>query len=257
MSDKHWVDYQAIVIAEDDVTLSLSLMDFFENVMRYIVRVVDTREDIMAALRDARAGWLLLDLELKDGLGHEIIPLVRNRYGDDVFVIVLTGQWERHTEDESLQKGADLVLRKPYPLSALKYQMERLMERVQKKPAVMEMSRKYRIGEGVIDVAQGIFYKGEQEIHLTPLLIRIIRLLMEKAKKADGWILRHELMMDVWGNEAIVDDMAKNTYGSRLRQAIMRINQTIGQEVVENMRGARRASFVRLLYEEYQEDAES
>jgi hypothetical protein len=63
--------------------------------------------------------------------------------------------------------------------------------------------------------------------------------------------------MDVWGNEAIVDDMAKNTNGSRLRQAIMRINQTIGQEVVENMRGARRASFVRLLYEEYQEDAES
>ena len=127
MSSKYIVDYNAIVIAEDDLSLALDFMNYFE-VAGYVVRVVDRRDDIMATLREARAGWLLLDIELKDGLGYEVIPLIRNMYGKDVFVVVLTGQWERHTEDESLKRGANLVFRKPRPPSTLKMQMDSYLD---------------------------------------------------------------------------------------------------------------------------------
>ena len=250
------VDYRTIVIAEDDVQLSVSLMNFFETVLQYVVKVVVLRDDILPAIRQTQAGWLLLDIELKDGIGYDAIPLLRNNYGDDVFVIVLTGQWKRHSEGESLRKGADLVLRKPYPLSALKFQMERLMERGRIKPRATEVSRQYVAGDGMIDIAQGVFFKGDDEIHMGPQLMRVIRTLIEKTTPENkGWIPRFDMMIELWGEDAILDDSAKATYDARLRSLVSRINKTIGEGTVLNQRGERRAAFLKLICEEYEKNA--
>lgn len=105
-------DINKVILAEDDRDISFPLRSILEG-SGYHVQIVDSVADLLKLAEISTAKWLILDLELRDGLSDEIIPLLKNKY-NDLFIIVVTGYWETYREHGILRRGANLMFRKPY-----------------------------------------------------------------------------------------------------------------------------------------------
>lgn len=80
---------------------------------------VNATDSITSAKSILRAGFdpavILLDLDLNDGSGLDLVKFVRNELGrPDIRIIIATGM--RLTDEQIVASGADLVLTKPIEL---------------------------------------------------------------------------------------------------------------------------------------------
>ncbi|MFA6030463.1 MAG: response regulator [Elusimicrobiota bacterium] len=73
----------------------------------------------LAAFRDAKPGIILLDLNLPDCDGIELLEALKAA-GSDAFVIMLTGIEDLEAARRSLELGADEYITKPFDMEYLK-----------------------------------------------------------------------------------------------------------------------------------------
>jgi len=107
----------AILIIEDDETLRLTLSRFLR---RRGAEVVETNSlaGARAFLRQGRFGVTLLDLNLPDGNGLDLIPLLREADAD-ALIVVMTAYPEVRTAVTALKAGAWDYINKPFDLEDL------------------------------------------------------------------------------------------------------------------------------------------
>ena len=141
-------NYGRVVLAEDEPDRALEMMNLLERIGSFDVRTTRRKRDLLGLLEETQAGWLLLDLNLEDGNSADLVPEIRNIYGNEVFIIVLSGYFEEYPEYELLAMGVDLYLRKPYSARAMLMQMEKLKDRVEGREVVQRTVRKLKIGKG-------------------------------------------------------------------------------------------------------------
>jgi two-component system repressor protein LuxO len=96
--------------------------------LNHTVQVVDTAA---AALEQARA-WdpdaILLDLELPDGSGLDVLKTLRDE-GFEAAIIVITANASMNTAVEVMRAGATDFLPKPYPKAKLIFTLQNAMEK--------------------------------------------------------------------------------------------------------------------------------
>jgi DNA-binding response OmpR family regulator len=119
-------DYRRIVLAEDEPERALEMSHVLEALGNYEVRTTKYKREVLDLVDHTSAGWLILDLNLEDGNSADLVPLIREEYGEEVIIIVLSGYFEDYPEYSLLSKGVDLYLRKPYSPKAMLMQMESL-----------------------------------------------------------------------------------------------------------------------------------
>ncbi len=78
-----------LCLAEDDRVLSATLASFLTTQCGYEVAVTHRKEEVLPLLEKTQAGWLILDLELEGGMANDLIPLIRQRCGKELFLLVL------------------------------------------------------------------------------------------------------------------------------------------------------------------------
>ncbi len=115
-----------ILISDDDETLCYLLKEELIN-EGFIVDVVYDGREAIASLQKNQYDLLLLDLEMKEVQGDEVLRFVRENI-PDLTVIVLTANAELRTAVNCIKLGAYDFITKPYKFEQLLVLIERALQ---------------------------------------------------------------------------------------------------------------------------------
>jgi two-component system, OmpR family, KDP operon response regulator KdpE len=160
-------------------------------------RVLETDRlaEALALLTSHNPDLLLLDLGLPDGDGIDFTRSIRE--WSRVPVIVISARGREDDKVTALDAGADDYLTKPFGVNELLARMRvALRHRSSEGAAPDATTQRLAFGEVVIDRARHEVFRGDEELHLTPLEFKLLVLLAEHA----GKVLTHrQILSDVWG----------------------------------------------------------
>jgi DNA-binding response OmpR family regulator len=233
MSVELW-DINRLILAEDDLDVAHGIRQVLEALGGYEVWVTRLRADVMSLLTKTHAMWLVLDLNLEDAYSGDLLPDIRRLWGNNVYVIVLSGHYDKYPEHELLGKGADNFLRKPYAPKALISLISRTRMRLEQGADLQPHSGlMLRIGDGMVDLERGLYSKeeGRDEIYLTDLQRELLNVLAS-ARQEGEWLYldRANLILQLWAEDYSDDPFS---YSNRLRQLKSRTTRTLGVDPIE------------------------
>ena len=116
-----------ILIVEDQAIVCQWIFDMVTEV--FPKALIETAETIQQAQKKfmLNPDLLLVDLNLPDGQGHELITVMKQRY-PSLYCVVITAYADDTYLFPALQAGADGYLLKDQDESELKQQLERIIE---------------------------------------------------------------------------------------------------------------------------------
>lgn len=209
-----------MLIVEDEERLRLSLRDYFDREGFDVATAGDGAQalDVLDALHP---DLIILDVQLPHVDGLEVCRRVRQRLGDAVGIIMVSGI-KKETIDRvvGLELGADVYLTKPFETRELLAQSRALLRRVKSRHAAGDEVGWFVVDEHLrIHPGRRLVQAGGQDIQLTRLEFDLLRYLFERPGVPCG---RSDLVDAVWGYEAggDISDGAVNTCVAKLRAKI-------------------------------------
>jgi two-component system KDP operon response regulator KdpE len=137
---------------------------------------------------------VLLDLGLPDGDGIELTRQLRE--WSRVPIIVLSARGREDDKVEALNAGADDYVTKPFGVNELLARMRVALRHAHASSATKAAPQVLKFGEVKIDLVRREVFRGEEELHLTPIEYKLLVLLAQHA----GKVLTHrQILKDVWG----------------------------------------------------------
>jgi len=115
-----------LLIVEDDARLNQMLNFHFED-EGYQVEGVLTCSDALVHLRAEARDLILLDQQLPDGTGIELLKKIREEVPDQA-VIMMTGQHDLELAIQAIKEGAADFIHKPVKTEELQHTVERVLE---------------------------------------------------------------------------------------------------------------------------------
>lgn len=116
-----------IVIIEDDIAMAETLSEYLIP-EGYDVSIAHNGEEGMQIIKRENASGLLLDLNLPDMHGFDILKAIKNTH-PNCAVIVITGEASMNAAVEAMQLGAHDFVPKPASPERLKISMKNALER--------------------------------------------------------------------------------------------------------------------------------
>jgi DNA-binding response OmpR family regulator len=176
-----------ILLVEDELilgdTIKLSLQKMgFECVW------VKTLKEAKAALKEQKFGVAVVDWNLPDGEGIEILKHPKRKY---VMVLILSSKSSVAERVEGLKRGADDYLPKPFSFHELEARIQALLRRAPAEEVDDPLANVWEMDESTLQVScpTGTF-------ELTPLEFKFLNYLVDRK----GTIVsKDRLLRDVWG----------------------------------------------------------
>jgi len=187
---------RTILVVEDDMGIRTILKDALVE-QGYEVKTADDGIKGLELARELKPDLLILDLMLPSMDGYEICRRIRKE-GIVSPVLMLTVKDDEVDKVLGLELGADDYVTKPFSLKELKARVKALLRRVEE---YQGEESAYRLGNIELDFLKYEARKGGKDLGLTPLEIKILRLLISKRGKV---ITRDEFLDRIWG----VDNLA-------------------------------------------------
>jgi len=128
-----------LFIIEDDPALGQMLAMHFEDA-GFAVEVAQTGRSGLERLQDGHVGLVLLDQQLPDGKGSDLIASLL-KADPDLPVVMMTGQHDLELAIEAIQCGAADFVHKPIKVAELQQTVERLLRQrkaAKQAPALLE-----------------------------------------------------------------------------------------------------------------------
>lgn len=166
---------------------------------------------------------LILDWQLPDGSGIEILQFFRGR-GGKTPVLMLTGKGKSVEKAEGLDSGADDYLTKPFDATELRARVRALLRR----PAVYA-SKTLNLCGITLDADTHQVQKNGQPVSLYRREFQILEFLM---RHPDRVFTHDEILNGVWPSDTEVGPDACKSAVKRLRQCI-----DPGHEIIATVRG--------------------
>ncbi len=117
------------LIVEDDPALLGLLCDILEDV-GFTTSCHATGRSAFQALWQQRFDLMVLDVNLPDMNGLKLCPVVREQYGEDIVILVITAAKIQDRRVTSLEIGADDFLAKPFDLDEFLARIEAKLRRL-------------------------------------------------------------------------------------------------------------------------------
>jgi len=202
-----------ILIVDDDLEL-LNLVAFALRQAGYLTLQATDGESALRAFESERPQLVVLDYNLPDLSGLEVLTRLRER-GHRTPVMMLTVRAAEEDQVEALDRGADDYLTKPFSPRTLLARVRAMLRRAgQETPAPLV------VGDLALDTeARTVRVRGSAPAALTRLEFRLVQLLLSNA----GHVLPAErLVRHVWGYGGSGDRQSLKQLVHRLRQKIER-----------------------------------
>lgn len=198
-----------ILVVEDD----RGLREGIELALRRD-EFVFTLCESMGKARDAILGGsafdlVLLDINLPDGSGYDLLKEIKENHGE-IPVIILTANDFEMDEVRGLELGAEDYITKPFSLMVLRARIDKAL-----KNAGKGRKEAYRFGELFFCFEDMLVKRGEEEIVLSKTELKLLQLLVENRNIVLG---RERLIDKIWTDGAeYVDENALSVTVNRLR----------------------------------------
>ncbi|OEO28868.1 DNA-binding response regulator [Devosia insulae DS-56] len=209
-----------ILLIEDDYVLG--------EAMRDQLRADGQGVDWMQRLDDARAaldtvdyGLILLDLNLPDGRGLDLLKHLR-KSGNPVPVIIATAQDQVAIRIEGLNAGADDYLVKPFDLDEMSARVSAVARRY-----AGIATPELRLGEASVNLATRTITLSGKPIGVTAREWAVLERLLSRR---GGIVTKAEIEDSLYPFGAEIEGNAVEVYVSRLRKKL-------GQAVITTVRG--------------------
>lgn len=203
-----------ILVVEDDkpirnlIAATLKMHDYkfitAENGAGAVLEASSHNPDIM-----------LLDLGLPDMDGVDVIKRIRS--WSDMPIIVISARSEDRDKIDALDSGADDYLTKPFSVEELLARIrvaQRRLSVVQDRTGAGSL---FINGDLKIDMAAGLVYIGDEQIHLTPIEYKLICLLAANV----GKVLTHTyITQKIWGSSWDNDIASLRVFMATLRKKL-------------------------------------
>ncbi len=177
------------------------------------VETAETASDAIASYERRQPDLVVLDLNLPDGDGFEIVRRIRERSGTPI--IVLSARGGEHDKVNALDLGADDYMTKPFGIDELLARIRVALRHVARPGAGTE--RRIRSGDLVVDLERREVSIAGRDVHLTPTEYDLLKVFLTNANKVltDRMLLQH-----VWGPDYGDESHYLHVYVARLRRKI-------------------------------------
>ena len=209
-----------ILLIEDDYVLGEAMRDQ-ASADGHGVDWMQRLDDARAALDTVEYGLILLDLNLPDGRGLDLLKSLRQR-GNPVPVIITTAQDQVAIRIEGLDAGADDYLVKPFDLD----EMSARVSAVARRYAGISTPQLV-VGDATVNLATKTVSIGGKPISLTAREWAVLERLLGRR---GGIVTKGEIEDSLYPFGAEIEGNAVEVYVSRLRKKL-------GQSVITTVRG--------------------
>jgi len=183
---------KSVLLIEDHADIAEMVGAYLEN-RDYII---DYAADGITGLHLAVSNQydaIILDLMLPGMDGLEVCQKIRDDAKSDVPIIMLTARDTLEDKISGLDRGADDYLIKPFAIQELEARVRSLIRRYSgdiKKEIIT-------VGELSIDTSTLKVQRGDKELAITPIGLKILSVLM---RASPAVVSRRELERQVWGD---------------------------------------------------------
>jgi two-component system KDP operon response regulator KdpE len=201
-----------VLLIEDEPQMRRFLRAALGNQEYELVEAATAREGLAQAA-GRNPDLILLDLGLPDADGLDVTRQIREWSRTPIIVISARGQ--ERDKVAALDAGADDYLTKPFGVGELLARMRVALRHVQ----ITEGSGESVFeGGGIrVDLARRQVFRGEEEVHLTPLEYKLLVALV----RHPGKVLTHrQLLKEVWGPNAVDQTHYLRVYMTQLRHKL-------------------------------------
>lgn len=209
-----------ILLIEDDQVLGAAIRDQL-RAAGHAVDWVQRLDDAEAALDTIQYELMLLDLNLPDGRGLDLLRQLRGR-GDSLPVIITTAQDQIAVRIEGLNSGADDYLVKPFDLSEMIARVSAVARRYGGSNVPV-----LRLGEVEIDLSRRLVRVGREAVTLSAREWAVLERLLSRP---GAIVTRGEIEESLYAFGAEIESNAVEVYVSRLRKKL-------GRDLVHTVRG--------------------
>lgn len=197
-----------VLLVEDNEALARGLIYALKGEGYEVLHAPGVREARKIA-EDAAPELVILDISLPDGNGFFFYEGVLK--GKAVPTVFLTARDDEDDIVKGLELGAEDYVTKPFSTKELLVRIRKILLR-QKKNTIIQV-RDIRF-----DIDKMIVYRGEEEIVLTRLELKILELFFMNLNKV---VTRNEIIDKIWewtGND--INDNTVTVYLKRIREKI-------------------------------------
>lgn len=202
---------ERIFLLEDDEALGRGITMALEGSEQSVFRV-GTLAEAEEILSRERFSLLILDVNLPDGSGLELLKQLRQR-GDSVPVILLTANDLEVDIVAGLELGADDYITKPFSLAVLRARVNTQLRR-----GGTAQPERLELGGFIFDFGRMSFTKEGVPVELSKREQQLLRLLVENRGQT---LTRAALVDRIWTDGAeYVDENALSVTVKRLRDKL-------------------------------------
>ncbi|EFI42212.1 MULTISPECIES: response regulator transcription factor [Peptoniphilus] len=180
----------------------------------YDVYEAPTGEDGVAIAREVHPEIVVLDVMLPGIDGFEVCRILRGEF-PELGIVMLTAKTEDYDKIMGLQYGTDDYLTKPFNPTELTLRIKSLERRLE--PEEHTNKNLIIFPPFKLDTYSRKFYKGDEELELTPTEYQIMKNFMQNPGKA---LNRDEILNLVWGEDFVGDSKIVDVNIRRLRSKI-------------------------------------
>ena len=204
-----------ILVVEDEAALAYLLVYNLEAEGSQVEHV-DHGDEAELRIAESPPDLIILDWMLPGVSGLEICRRLRARENcRDIPVIMLTARGEESERVRGLSVGADDYVVKPFSTPELMARVRALLRRARPE----RVASKLLLGDIDLDRDTRRVRRGGREIHLGPTEFRLLEYFMEKPGRV---FTRAQLLDNIWGMSAEIDERTVDVHVGRLRKALIR-----------------------------------
>ena len=184
----------------------------------FVVDLLPTAEQAIAALRANRFEIVVLDLGLPDADGLDVLGDMRHRE-DATPVLILTARGSLEDRVVGLQNGADDYLVKPFALEELVARLQALLRR----PGNL-LGVTLKLGNLSLDTVARQVFVGDQPMLLSPRELAVLEQLLRRS----GRVVAKNLLADnLYGLAQEVGSNAVEVHVHRLRKHLAEVDAAV------------------------------
>lgn len=215
-----------LLIVEDDIELLRTVLRYFDA-SGYVLEKAKTLADGRAKVAEHRYDCVILDLNLPDGDGIELLREIKTK-DKSTGVIILSANSSLETKVAGLEIGADDYLTKPFHLSELNARVKSVVRRNK-----YEGDNQMTFNEITIDTAG-------QEVRVNGKLLKLTRkeyeLLLYMIINKNKVLTKHSISEHIWGDFVDRRDSYDFIY-SHLKNLRKKIIEKGGADYIQTIYG--------------------
>lgn len=202
--------YQILVV-EDDKGLNQGIaMALRDETVAFLQAF--TFQEAIKIWEAERVDMVLLDINLPDGSGYELLKKIRKQ--SEIPVLMITANDMEVDEVMGFSLGADDYITKPFSLMVLRARVERM----RKCSGETKKQEIYRDEVYDFNFDKMLFLKEGEEVTLSKTEQKLLRVLTQHREQT---LTREQLMDAIWSNDAeFVDENALSVAVNRLRRKL-------------------------------------